>query len=152
MMETDNMRKESDSGFFAFLVESKGSGSSLISKANKISKGGNFLLVIKNIKGIEKRFIPAYINAVVRREEGVAAAKSLQMEILLFIAGTMQVNDAIRSVSGSGSRIILFSNSKKILNQAISKFNLNIIKEYSLLLDPSVSIDVAATTIRHDKK
>ena len=50
-----------------------------------------FILLLKNDKSILNRVLPAYLNSIVRQNDGIARAKTLRMEMLLFIAKTMRI-------------------------------------------------------------
>jgi hypothetical protein len=79
----------------ACLARSDLSREELLDAALKLSGGSNFVLLMKNSRGLQDRLLPAFMNAYLRHAEGNMRASSLQKEVLLFAAGTMNICKAI---------------------------------------------------------
>ncbi len=109
-----------------------------------LSSGKNFVLLVKNNSIIHDRLLPAFISAYVRYTEKHMRSSSLQKEILLFTAGTMNVGKAIKAagISDNGE-FIAFSSSKALLDKFIKDSHSKIVKNISLQLDRKYAVKVA---------
>ena len=72
------------------------------------------------------------------------------MEIILFVAGTMNIVKAIGSAVARGDEFVLFASRTRYLNYLESRFNLSVMKRYDLRISEG-SGQVAITAIRDDK-
>jgi tRNA threonylcarbamoyladenosine modification (KEOPS) complex Cgi121 subunit len=116
----------------------------LLHACESYSKGNDIVQVFATVDGIEKRIIPAYLNAVLRKSEGCMRSKSLMMEILLLAAGERNVNAAIKKCGAGKGRFIVFSNKSTILESFTRENGLHIIKKIRLLLDEDAANSVAS--------
>lgn len=135
----------------AALLSSSSSIDAIIEQSKALSTGSDFVLLLKPSKGLEGRLVPAYIGATVRQSEGTMHSNSLAMETLLFVSGTMNIGNAIVRAGARGKKFVIFSSKKSLLDLVVGKFGLKVLKNYSLLLDPKVSGNVAITAIKDDK-
>jgi tRNA threonylcarbamoyladenosine modification (KEOPS) complex Cgi121 subunit len=94
---------------------------------------------------VVKRLIPSYINAKVREAEGELRARSLPMEMLLFVAGTMRTDKAIKECGAyDNERFIVFTDNRKGFEKLASEKSINIIKEYRLDFSESIAEVIAS--------
>ena len=135
----------------AALLSSSSNIDAIIEQSKKLSTGRDFVLLLKPSKGLEGRLIPAYIGAMVRQSEGTMHSNSLAMETLLFVSGTMNIGNAIARAGADGKKFVIFSSKKSLLDLMVRKFGLKVLKNYSLVLDPRASGNVAITAIKDDK-
>ena len=72
-------------------------------------------------------------------------ARSLPMEMLLFVAGTMKIDKAIKECGAyDNKRFIVFTDNGKEFERLASKKSISIIKEYRLDFSESVAEVVAS--------
>ena len=138
-------------GLTAFLGTSESGAEKVIEEAMRLSNGDDFILVLKPSKGIEDRLIPAYIGALIRKEDGIMHASSLALETLLFIADTMNIGNAIERASGTGNKFVIFASSRALADKISSKLGIKVLKTYRLRLDPKKSSAIAITAARYEK-
>ncbi len=135
----------------AYFASSELEVGEIIGYSQKFSKGMNFILLMKSDEKLVKRLLPAYVNACVRYEEGETRARSLAMEMLLFVSGTMRTDKAIKEFGASdNSGFILFGSNKSILKDFVRKTKIKLEKEYKLELDLDISGEVASAGIIED--
>lgn len=94
-----------------------------------------FILLLKNDKSILNRVLPAYLNSIVRQNDGIARAKTLRMEMLLFIAKTMRIETAIRVCGASGYKFMIVASSTRVLTGFVKKTKIKLGKKCTLSLD-----------------
>jgi len=130
----------------AFLASSDGNVSDIVDVSRILSKGPEFVLVLKNDKGILKRLLPAYINARLRQEESEMKASTMQMEILLFVAGTLRTDKAIEECGiRDAGKFLVFASSKETARKFAKGAWTRLIREHKLELDPDYAAVVAST-------
>lgn len=135
----------------AFRVSSSGNAEAVLGEAISLSKGDDFVILLKGAVDT-KRLLPSYVSAAIRKSEGSTHSKSLSIEIMLFLAGTMNIGNAVKKVGASGKgNMIAFASSEKLAKSLISKFNMKNAGRCSLSMDPKVTNEVALTAIREDK-
>ncbi len=116
----------------------------LLELSNSFSDSDKFILLLENKEKIPGRIIPGYINAKLRQYEKSMRSSSLQKEVLLFIAGTMNIKNAIEKVGAkSESDFIVFGNSEKLLLEFIKLGKLKKVKKIDLSLDFKTAYEVA---------
>ncbi|MCL4365208.1 MAG: hypothetical protein M1569_00735 [Candidatus Marsarchaeota archaeon] len=136
---------------FAFKSSSGADISEIIDCASRLSEGANFIVILDDIKNIDKLLIPAYLNAIIRRNDGSMHAESLSIEIMLFIAGTMNIGNAMKLASATSSkRFVIFSDSMALIRRILSGFDITA-RKIGLSVDLSKSSAVAVTAIRDEK-
>lgn len=136
---------------YAALVISTAPIDTVIKEAKRIAKGGDVILALKESRGIEERLLPAYINAYLRYSEKSMHSSSISLEMLLFVAGAMNISNAAKNSAADSKRFILFSSEKKLAEQLQEKCGIKVEKELKLGMDPDAASDVAMTAIRDDK-
>ena len=136
---------------YAALVTSSASVETVIKEAKRIAKGGDVILALKESKGIEGRLLPAYINAYLRYSEKAMHSSSISLEMLLFVAGAMNISNAAKKSAADGKRFILFSSEKKLAQELQKKCGIRVERDIKLSMDPDAASDVAMTAIRDDK-
>lgn len=136
---------------YAVVAESDTDIGNVIKEANRLSKPGDVLIAIMERRGIEKRLLPAYINACLRYGEGSMHSDSISIETILFIAGNMNISNALDEVGADGSRFILFSSSRELAEKLARRCGLKKIRKIKLVLDQDVASEVSMTAIRYGK-
>ncbi len=98
---------------------SSGTGLNLLfDEARKLSKKEDFVLLLSDRNEILGRILPAYLNAYVRYREKGMRSESLQMELLLFIAGTFKISRAIEECGATGSNgFLLLCSNRRLLDR-----------------------------------
>lgn len=134
----------------AVLVRSSHGHAKVVEQARKMSGGSEFVVVLNPSEGIEKRLIPAYLGATISQSEGNMHSSSLSMEIILFVAGTMNIGKALGAAVAKGDEFVLFASRTSHVNYLESRFDLNVLKKYDLDISED-SGGVAITAIRDDK-
>ena len=132
----------------ALLCSSAKSIEELVSISKKHSKKGAFIVILGKDEKLLKRLLPAYLNAYARFNEGGMRSRDMGIEIMLFLAGSMNIGGAIRKVGArSGSEFIAYSNSGKALASFVKKSSCKIVKKYALKFDCSAAGEVAIAGI-----
>ncbi len=133
------------------MCSSRASVEELVAASGSLSKGEEFVLLVRAEESFIKRLLPAFVNAHLRYAEKSMRADSLQKETLLFIAGTMNIRNAIKA-SGirSNSRFVVFASGEAAFSSFVKKSGSEVIKKYGLVLDPAVASEVAAAGIRQE--
>jgi hypothetical protein len=135
----------------AYLCTSQAKLDALIDGSRKESKGTDFILLINDDKRLLGRVLPAYINCMIRHAESSKRARSVQMEMLLFIGGTMNIGKAIAGAGArSASRFVLVSSRKGLASKFIKQYDVKMSKQYRLALDFDISGDVAVTELESE--
>lgn len=134
-----------------FLSSSPKEVSEMLSYVKKISKKYEFVLLLKADQSLIPRFLPAYLNAYLRHEEDSLKAKSIEMEMLLFIAGTLRTEKAIADYGASDNKsFLVFATSKPVFTKFSKAVKLKVLKQYKLGLDLDVASDVARLAFAED--
>ncbi len=150
-LPTDYVLPDFTDRLIALRASSDADISEITGLAGQLSKGRDFVMVIGDAKYIEKALIPAYINATIREREGSMHSKLLSLEIMLFLAGTMHIENAMKSVAATSSnKFIIFSNSNKLVRMLKARFSI-VSKEIALHLDMSKSTGITMAAIRDGK-
>ncbi|MDE1824567.1 MAG: hypothetical protein KGH74_04705 [Candidatus Micrarchaeota archaeon] len=122
----------------------------LLNEARKLSRGNSFILLLDKRRGIEDRLLPAYLNAYLRHRERSMRSESLQIEVLLFAAMTMQIGSAIKSHGIRNQKgFIIFTNRKQLLKRMRKKFPIKLSKELKLSLGSEESGRMAVLPISY---
>ncbi|MDE1767894.1 MAG: hypothetical protein KGH64_02325 [Candidatus Micrarchaeota archaeon] len=150
MRQRNDITNQLSTGPVAVLVQSTSYEGAL--ESAKIIAGKEKLLIAINYSyAIKQRLIPAYLNAYLRMKENVMQSNSLSIETMLFIAGSMNIGNAIKKVSANKNRFMIFSESKELANRLIKKCGLKEVHRVSLSLDLNIANEVAVTAIKDDK-
>ena len=137
----------------ALLCSSAKSTEELVSISKKHSKKGTFVVLLDMDETLLKRLLPAYLNAYARFNEGGMRSNDIGIEIMLFLAGSMNISSAIRKVGAkSGKAFIAYSNSSKALASFVKKTSCRIVKKYALKFDCSIAGEVAIAGISEKQK
>ena len=134
----------------AYLCSSQAKLEAMLDDSRKNSKKGTFLLLAEPKSNLQERIIPAYINSAIREQEKCMRANNIQMEMLLFLSGTMNIGKAIRdSGAKSSSKFVLISNKETLISSFCKKFGIKKLQKYVLTLDYDVSGKVALTELEN---
>ncbi len=136
---------------YAAVVESGMAIGIVVDVAKEISHGCKAVVALQPAEGIEARLVPAYLNACIRCSEGAMHSDSMSMEMLLFIAGDMNIGSAIKKAAADGSRFIILASSKALAETLMEKCQLRKEKDIALSLDVGAAGDIAVTAIKDDK-
>ncbi len=118
----------------------------LVEKAGGIYGKGKFLLLIADDNRLAGRLAPALVNAALRQEEGEMRARSLALEILLFVSGTMRIDKAIEKAGAAKSpAFIIFGNDKETVLGFSKENSVRLGEELEMILDLEISADVSGT-------
>lgn len=122
----------------AYRCSSKTGLSALVDGARDLSRHEQFVLLLKSDNSLSGRILPSYLNAYVRYREGRLRSGSLQMEVLLFIAGTFKISRAIERCGALGSdRFVIVSSSKGLAEKYAKANNVRMEEPLSLGMDGS---------------
>ena len=128
----------------AFLCSSEKKISWILEKAAGFDEK-RFVLLLKRDEKLIGRLIPAYINAKIRNEDNEMRAKSLPMEMLLFVSGTMKTDKAIKENGASDNNMfIAFTDDREKFSSFALKNSIRRIKEYRLHFSKDIAEDVAS--------
>jgi len=111
---------DSYKNFLVKIASSSASMEAILSKINSINKGkGAVVQIFDPNRIINKIHLSgAYIDAVESFGDKTNISKSKGMEMLLFVAMTNQISDAIKMVGAKSSReFVLFANNKTSFNK-----------------------------------
>lgn len=136
-------------GLVAFLAESGSPAELIVERARRLSNGTDFVLVLRPEEGIEDRFIPAYISAMIRSKDGIARSRSIALEVMMLMAGTMNIGKAVERCAPKGNVFAVFASGKELSDRIVSEFGMKITKRYRLRLDHRASGRVALTAARY---
>ena len=134
----------------AVLVRSRHGHTKVVEQARKMSGGSEFVVALEPSEGIEKKLLPAYLGAAIRQCEGNMHSSSISMEIILFVAGTMNIEKAVNTSVAKGDEFVLFASRTGSVNYLESRFDLHVVKKYDLRIS-NVDSGVAITAIKYDK-
>ena len=134
----------------AWMCSSRASVEELVAASGSLSKGESFACCWYG-QSRSLTALPPFVNAHLRYAEKSMRADSLQKGTLLFIAGTMDIRNAIKA-SGirSNSRFVVFASGEAAFSSFVKKSGSEVIKKYGLVLDPAVASEVAAAGIRQE--
>ncbi len=117
----------------AFACTSNSTLNALADEARRLSKQEDFLLLLSNRKETADNILPAYLNACIRYKEGKMRSGSLQMELLLFMAGTFRISAAIEQYGARDSKDFIAVCGKRQLLAGYARRNqVRLVKELKL--------------------
>ncbi len=131
-----------------FVCSSKTDTNRLIESSKSSSRGRDFLLPLDYSERAIERALPAYISALIKRNEGMARANSPRMEMLLFVCGTMNIGNALKACGiRNPSKFLLFATKSKLAERFFKANGIAKPRKVELELDPRVSCKVAITEL-----
>jgi hypothetical protein len=120
----------------------------LVELSKELPAHGDVVLLLAPKPGIEKRLLPAFANATVRVRGKVSRSRSLQMEMLLFVCGTMNIGAALASCGAKSEKgFVVFASSRKLFAAFSKEAGLSVKKRIELKLDFGEAGSVAATEL-----
>lgn len=132
----------------AYLCSSGLELNALIDGSRRFSKGDAFVLLIDGRPELMRRVLAGYVNSYIRYRERTTRAESLQMELLLFIAGTMNIGRAIRECGAKGSRrFVAVANDSANFTRFAKSCNVKRLRECKLSLDTGIAPQVSVSGI-----
>lgn len=123
----------------------------LIGKSKELSGEEDFILLLDYNSTDAARVLPAYVNALIRQKDGIARSRSTWMEMLLLVAGTMNIGKAIKEHGAKNpERFLAFATSEGLIRRFAAKNGVRLSKKISLAIDENVSGGVALTEVEND--
>lgn len=102
----------------AFLCSSGEPVEKLVSLSKSLSSKSDFILITGDTPGIRKGLAAAYINSVLRHNDSSMRASSIQLEMMLLLAGTMRISEAISSVGAKyRGRLLVFATKRGLFER-----------------------------------
>lgn len=133
------------------LCSSKNKMQVLIENSKKASHSNEFVLLLKYDKRIIQRILPAFMNASIRVSDGIARTKSLQIEMLLLVCGTMSIGKALEACGARNKEnFLLFATDKSLLESFSKQNGVKIGRRIELSLDLIVAGDVTMTELLNE--
>src|SRR5271166_2555667 len=82
----------------AIVFESERDILQVVDEARQLSKSKEVIIAVREGKELEKRLLPAYLNAYLRSKEDAMHSGSISLETILFLAGNMNITNAVEKV------------------------------------------------------
>ena len=119
----------------------------LVKRAASLPKREELILLLKDDETLIYKLLPAYLNAVVRKRESVMRAKNLTTEMMLLVAGTMQISKAMECCAAKDSkRFIVFASGSALLKK-FTGTGVMVAKKLPLDFDGDVAEKIAVGSI-----
>lgn len=135
----------------AYLASSGKEVAEIVGISSGLSRGREFVLLLDEKKGLLARLLPAYLNSHIRYSESCLKARSLQMETLLFAAGTLRLDKAIRECGvKSGRCFLVFASSEKAFKAFRRKAGIKTVEKCELSFDLETAQKVASVGLLED--
>lgn len=123
----------------------------LVEASKEASRGPEFLLLLDYSDEAIARALPAFVNASIRFNEGIARASSMQTEMLLLVCGTMNIGKALRECAAKkNEEFLLFATRRELLEKFAKSNGIRILRKINLRLNPKIAGDVAITELLND--
>lgn len=120
----------------ACLCSSAAGIGTLVEASKRVSVGERFVLLIRAGKQLQEGVLPAFLNAYVRFVEREMKTDSLQMELLLCIAGTLNIKKAIESCGAdTNRRFVLVSSDARTEANFVRALGIRVVERYALSFD-----------------
>ena len=133
-----------------YVCSSKKQMEELIAKSKEMSSGSEFVLLLDYGSMDAYRVLPAYVNALIRQKDGIARSNSTWMEMLLLVAGTMNIGKAIREHGAKNpAKFMAFATSEALLRKFAAGNGVRVSKKLSLTIDENLSGGVALTEVEN---
>lgn len=135
----------------AYLCSSRLSVAQILEKKVAFRPKSGFLQLFDNSEEIVAKIPPAYLNAIVRQEDGLMKSNEIGNEMLCLVSGEMNVGKAIKE-SGikENSGFIVFASDKSVAKNLKELFELKQMKKIVLKLDLNFASEVAAAPLLED--
>ena len=122
----------------ACIAKSSQSVGKVVSAAASCSMGLELVQVFKPDPAIVGRMVPAYISSALRKTEGSMHSNSLGNEMLLFVAGNMNISRAMKlcgAEAGRG-RFMVFATSGRLLKRFMEMSGSEAVKSLEVSMKP----------------
>ncbi len=130
----------------ACLCEYWGSMKELVDRL-KSFREGSIMQAFSYSRNVEDALLPAYVNAKLRASEGMARAKDMNMDFMLLVAGTMEIDKALARCGANSHRFIFFSENRRKGRSFLKKNGVRIVKELKLRLGLHAAEEVALSEL-----
>ena len=118
--------------------------SEMAESTKRFCRGSEFVLLLNsNVQA--SRLLPAYVNALLRHRKKEGKANTVQMEMLLLVCGTDQIQKAITKCGAKEKEALAFATSKQLLLKFIKQSNAKITKKLTLAFDFDTAFEVVAS-------
>ena len=118
----------------------------LVEAAKKTSEKDNMIILLDYRKDIVMRLGPAVLNALLRKEEGEMRSNSFQVEVLLFVAGTMQISKAMEKAGArNGMDFIIMGKDSDSVVAFAGANKVRLLEEVEIRLDTETTLKVAGS-------
>ncbi len=102
--------------------------------ADRLSGKHDFVLLLS--RSIDPaKLLPAYMNAAVRKHSGMGKASKPSMEMLLYVAGTPNIQEAIKKCGAHEQRFIAFSTSQSLFSKFKRQSGVKVIRQVPMSFD-----------------
>ena len=133
------------------LCSSRAGVQELVDESKRLSKGTDVVLVLGYSDRAVSRILPAYVNATIRTREGTARSRSMQVEMLMLVCGTMNIGKALKSSGAKDSRKFLaFASSAALFSRFAKRCAISRIRSIRPGLVSEEAGDVAITELLND--
>ena len=111
-------------------------------------RGSEFILLLDYNKKLIQRILPAFVNASIRMNDGIARSKSKQIEMLLLVCGSMKIEKALKECGARDARkFILFATNERLASSFAKLSGSKTVEKLHPLLNPEVAGSVAMTEL-----
>jgi tRNA threonylcarbamoyladenosine modification (KEOPS) complex Cgi121 subunit len=88
------------------------------------------------------------MNARIRMNDGIARSKSMQIEMLLLICGSMKIDKALKLCGAKDPKnFLIFASDEKSLSAFVRKNKIKVTEALKMELDPRIAGNVAMTEL-----
>jgi hypothetical protein len=120
----------------------------LVKASKNASRGSKFVLLLDYDTKLIPRILPAFVNARIRMDDGIARSKSLQMEMLLLICGSMKIDKALKACGAKDAqKFLLFATDEASISEFARKSGAKVTERLKMQLDPRTAGRVAMTEL-----
>ncbi len=132
------------------LCACKGGGDikALVESSKKASQGEGLVLLLDRSEKLVPRILPAFVNSRIRLKDGIARSKSMRIEMLLLVCGSMKIDKALKNCGAKSSEsFLLFATGEKSLSVFVKKNGIRVTERIEMKLDPKIAGNVAMTEL-----
>lgn len=133
---------------FLCICSSAGDIKAAIEVSKKVSRGGKFVLLLNYDKVLIPRILPAFVNAEIRTKDGIARSKSVQIEMLLLICGSMKIDKALKTCGAKDAKkFLVFATDEGSLSDFAKMSGTKVTERLKMQLDPGTAGRVSMTDL-----
>ncbi len=133
-------------GYVAFRSSAEQPIERLIEASKGIPDSNATIILLDYSKKIVGRIGPSILSALLRMEEGAMRSNSFSVEVLLFVAGTMQISKAMERAGAKGGKdFIIIGNSREAVENFAKLNRVKLLKEIEIRFDTETAAEVAGS-------